>query len=491
MTRQPTGTVVQLMGVLSGTFSGSTWDPWRAVLKAAFALELSEAERATVTELTKREVLPTAPVRELWLFIGRRSGKSIIAALQAVWATCCRSYRLAVGEVGIFMVLAADRKQARVIKRYISGLLHSHPALEALIANETADAIELTNGLTIEIHTCSYRSLRGYTCIGAAVDEVAFWQSEDSANPDREVLLALRAAMASQPEAMLVGLTTTYARRGEVWRIYEQHFGNDGSADVLVVNGPTRALNPTISQRIIDAAYEEDPIAAAAEFGGEFRRDVETYLSREALDAVVMRGRLEQPPEAKHHYMAFVDAAGGSGKDSMTLAIAHREGDQAVLDCVRETRPPFSPDATVEAFSTLLASYRITRLTGDRYAGSWPAERFEKHGVSYTPSQLTRSEIYQAFAPAVTSQRIELLDHPKVIRQLLNLERKTSRSGKDVIDHPPGRGSGSHDDLSNVVAGVSQLLLARQPPACTGFPIGVPKADPWPQWAEPARGRYF
>ena len=88
----------------------------------------------------------------------------------------------------------------------------------------------------------------------------------------------------------------------------------------------------------------------------------------------------------------------------MTLAIAHREGDQAVLDCVRETRPPFSPDATVEAFSTLLASYRITRLTGDRYAGSWPAERFEKHGVSYTPSQLTRSEIYQAFAPAVTSR---------------------------------------------------------------------------------------
>ena len=271
-----------------------------------------------MTELTKREVLPTAPVRELWLFIGRRSGKSIIAALQAVWATCCRSYRLAVGEVGIFMVLAADRKQARVIKRYISGLLHSHPALEALIANETADAIELTNGLTIEIHTCSYRSLRGYTCIGAAVDEVAFWQSEDSANPDREVLLALRAAMASQPEAMLVGLTTTYARRGEVWRIYEQHFGNDGSADVLVVNGPTRALNPTISQRIIDAAYEEDPIAAAAEFGGEFRRDVETYLSREALDAVVMSGRLEQPPAATHHYVAFVDAAGGSGKEAIS-----------------------------------------------------------------------------------------------------------------------------------------------------------------------------
>src|SRR5262249_12923693 len=152
-------------------------------------------------------------VRELWLLLGRRSGKSILAALLAVWATCCCTYTLAPGEVGIFIVIAADRKQARVIKRYISGLLRAHPSLEALIETETAEAIWLTNGLCIEIHTCSYRSLRGYTCIGAAVDEVAFWDSEDSANPDKEVLVALRAAMASVPEAMLVALSSVYARR--------------------------------------------------------------------------------------------------------------------------------------------------------------------------------------------------------------------------------------------------------------------------------------
>jgi hypothetical protein len=33
------------------------------------------------------------------------------------------------------------------------------------------------------------------------VDEVAFWSVEDSANPDREVLVALLAAMASVPDA--------------------------------------------------------------------------------------------------------------------------------------------------------------------------------------------------------------------------------------------------------------------------------------------------
>src|SRR3954464_1944705 len=150
-------TILALMTrVLGSAFSGSSWDTWRIVLRAAFALDLTADERAIVTELTQRETLPSSPVRELWLLLGRRSGKSIIAALLAVWATCCRTYKLSPGEVGIFMIIAADRSQARVIKRYIAGLLRSHPSLEALIENETTEAITLTNGLCIEIHTCSF-----------------------------------------------------------------------------------------------------------------------------------------------------------------------------------------------------------------------------------------------------------------------------------------------------------------------------------------------
>jgi hypothetical protein len=143
----------------------------------------------------------------------------------------------------------------------------------------------------------------GYTCIGAAVDEVAFWSVEDSANPDKEVLVALRAAMASVPEAMLIGLTSVYARRGEVWRIFEKHFGKN-SPDVLVVNGPTRTMNPTIDEKVIAAAYEDAPMAATAEYGAEFRRDVEMFLPLEALDAVRMVGRFELPHQAAQTYVA-------------------------------------------------------------------------------------------------------------------------------------------------------------------------------------------
>ena len=444
--------------VLGSTFVGESWNTWRTVLKAAHALPVTEDERAMLERLTGRETLLDVPCRELWLLLGRRSGKSIIAALLAIYATTCRSYALAPGEVGVFMVIAADRKQARVIKRYVSGLLRSHPSLEVLVEKETAEAIWLTNGLCIEIHTCSFRSLRGYTVIGAACDEIAFWDDDDSANPDREVLIALRAAMASVPDAMLVALTSVYARRGEVWRTFEKHFGRP-STDVFVVNGATTTMNPTITQRLIDAAYEDDPIAAAAEYGAEFRRDVEVFLPPEELDAVRIVGRFELPFAEAHRsrYVAFVDPAGGTGHDSMTMAIAHDANGRAVLDLVREVKPPFSPEATVAEFAAVLKAFQLSTATSDRYAGSWPTEAFRKVGITVEPSTRTKSEIYQAVLPQVMSGSCELLDHARQLKQLGALERRTARGGKNSIDHAPRQ----HDDVANAAAGALVLVVLR------------------------------
>jgi hypothetical protein len=169
---------------------------------------------------------------------------------------------------------------------------------------------------------------------------------------------------------------------------------------------------------------------------------------------VTMADRLELPPMTGTTYTAFVDPSGGS-QDSMTLAISHRDRDGiGVLDCLREVRAPFSPESVVEEFVTTLRQYRVTTVHGDRYAGEWPRERFDKRGITYRPSERTKSEIYQAFAPLVNGGRCELLDHAVLARQLQGLERKTSRAGKDSIDHGP-RG---RDDIANAAAGA--LVLA-------------------------------
>jgi hypothetical protein len=142
------------------------------------------------------------------------------------------------------------------------------------------------------------------------------------------------------------------------------------------------------------------------------------------------------------------DPSGGSS-DSMTLAVSHMEGDRVVLDCVRERKPPFSPDAVAKEFSDTIKSYGIASCRGDRYGGMWPRERFTVHGVDYQIAGQTASEIYLTLLPLLNSGRCELLDLPRLTGQLCALERRTARAGRDVVDHPPS----GHDDVINAAAG--------------------------------------
>lgn len=152
------------------------------------------------------------------------------------------------------------------------------------------------------------------------------------------------------------------------------------------------------------------------------------------------------------------DPSGGSA-DSMTLAIAHRQDGVAVLDAVREVRPPFSPESVVTDFCALLKTYRLHEVTGDRYAGEWPRERFREHGVSYKLSEKTASEIFTNCLPLLNSKKVELLDVPRLAVQLCNLERRTARAGRDSISHP----GGGHDDIAVSACGALLLVGTRLP----------------------------
>jgi len=427
-----------------------SWHAWEAFLSALFGLKLTKEQLAIYREHTGRKQPPKAQAQEGWLIVGRRGGKSRIAALVAVYLACFRDYTgvLAPGERGTLPVIASDRQQARTVFRYITGLLDKVPMLAQMIENRTQNSIELTNRVTIEVHTASFRAIRGYTIIAAVCDEIAFWRSDESANPDSEILNGLRPGMATIPGALLLCISTPYARRGALWNAYRNHYGRDGDP-VLVWTAATRAMNPTVDERVIADAYGQDEVAAAAEYGAEFRRDVETFISREAVEGVVLPGRRELPPVRGVQYVAFVDPSGGS-QDAMTLAIAHNQDGRAVLDALRERKPPFSPEGVVQEFAELLKTYGVTTVTGDRYAGEWPRERFREHGIAYGVSEQSKSELYAALLPAINSCRVELLDLLRLNSQLLGLERRTSRGGRDTIDHGPG----GHDDIVNAVAGV-------------------------------------
>jgi hypothetical protein len=433
--------------LLGGAFAGTSWDRWKAVLKAALAEPMNDTEQALFRTVAERDP-PTRRVKELWCIAGRRAGKDSIASAAATVAAL-HDYRayLRPGERATVLCLAVDRDQAKIVHRYVKAHF-KNPLLSPLVERDNQWGLELANQNEIIIGTNSFRATRGRTLACVILDEVAFWRSEESANPDREVYDAIVPGLVTLPGSLLIGITSPYRRSGLAFEKWRKSYAT-GDADILVVKGPSRTFNTQIPQRVIDAALERDPEAASAEWLGEWRNDLSDFIDRDVVESVVVQGRFELPPVAGLSYVGFVDPSGGSS-DSMTVSVAHRDqSGRAVLDAVRERKPPFSPSIVVEEFAALLKGYGVSTITGDRYAGEWPREQFSKHGITYQPSVRVKNEIYRDALPLLNSKQVELLDNQRLVSQLCSLERRTWRGGKDTIDHPVG----AHDDVANAAMG--------------------------------------
>ena len=438
-------------------FSGPTWDVWHAVHKAADGLPLTTAELALFQSVAGNRAPPTRRVRELIELCGRRSGKSHTTAARVAYEAVFRDYRhlLKPGELGSILDFATDRAQAKIAIGYLRGFFREIPMLANMVARETADDLELTNGVVITVCTNDYRRPRGRTIVCAVFEESAFYNDAESANPAGELYNAVLPGMLTIPGAMLIAPSTGWRRTGWFFEKVQQSYGMD-DPDVLVIKGTSLELNPGLNAEIIAASISADP-AAEAEWSGGFRSDLESYAAREVVEAATEWGCHARAPRQYTQYVAFVDpsgSGGGGNADSYTWAVAHEEDGIAVLDHISEVRPKFSPEQVTKECALLLKTYGITAVHGDAYAGEWPREQFAKHGITYVVSDRNRSEIYVELLPALNSGRVRLLEDKRLMSQLLGLERRAGRSGKDAINHAPG----AHDDIINAAAGA--LILA-------------------------------
>ncbi len=448
--------------IFGAILDGESWAAWRVLLIAAMGEELTEAEREIFRDLTGRDREPLERCEELWCIIGRRGGKTRAVAVLAAYLAALVDWSdvLAPGERAVIPIMSASLWQAQKSRQYLSGIFADVPALARLKTGETSDTINLSTRVDIECRPASFRTIRGGTAVAIIADEAAFWRSDDSANPDKEILDGARPMLATTG-GLLAVISSPYARRGEVYATFKRDFGPKGDPKILVAKAPSRTMNPSLPASVVDRAYARDAATASAEYGAEFRSDVETFISREVVESCVTAGIFERPPQPSVRYIGFVDPSGGSA-DDMALAIAHREGERhketIILDCVRVVRPPFSPDAVAHEFAETLRSYRVSNVTGDRYGGEWPRERLAAHGVRYEVTTRVKSDIYREVLPLINAGRVDLLDHPKLVNQLASLERRTARGGRDSIDHPPG----AHDDIANAVAGALVLAATKR-----------------------------
>src|SRR5271169_1476109 len=318
--------------LLGGVFDGESWKPWRTLLLAAMGEELTEDERPVFKKFTGREREPGRRVEEFVGVKGRRAGGSYAGGKVVIpyLAGLCQHPSLVRGERGVLLCVTADQRQADVILDYADASFRASPVLSQLIEARTQRELRLNNGIDIEVRAADYRRLRGLTFIAVIADEVAFWSSDCSANPDDEILNAVRPGLATTGGPLFM-ISSPYARKGELWRTFNKHFGPNGDPLIMVAKGASRDFNSTLPQSVVDRALERDAAAASAEYGAEFRRDIEGFVSIEAVTACVSTGVYERAYQRGVTYRGFVDPSGGSA-DSFTLCIGHMNyGKQTVI----------------------------------------------------------------------------------------------------------------------------------------------------------------
>ena len=443
--------------LMGDTFQGESWEAWRAILSGTFAIPMEPKRSRLFSSLAGGRTAPKSRARELWVVAGRRSAKTQTAGatavdLATVGATITGlANKLSPGERGVIALLAVDRQQAKVALGYIRGMIENSPVLAGMVEKMNTEGIEFTNHVSIEVHTNSFRAIRGRTLLAVLMDEVAFFRNDSSATPDKETYRAAIPALATT-DGLLIGFSSPYSKRGLLYEKYRKHDGQ--CDDVLVVQGATTDFNPTLNTRIIEEALQDDPEAAQAEWLGQFRNDVEAFVSREVIESLMRSSPLELPYDNQYSYFSFVDSAGG-GQDEFTMAIGHMEKNTVVVDLVRGQRG--TPSVIVEEYTAILKTYKILEVHGDRYGGSWPRDEFQKWRIEYKTSEQAKSGLYQDTLPMLNSGRVELPPDDRLMLQFMGLERRTSRSGRDSIDHAPN----GHDDRANAVAGLIAHTLHR------------------------------
>jgi hypothetical protein len=454
--------------LLGPFFAGPSWSTWRTVIKAMFAEKMSAAEIETFRSVAERDP-PPQPVSEAVFIAGRGAGKdsvaTSIATNIAVNFDPSRA-RLRPGEQALVMLLAVDRAQAAIAFNYIKGYFEEVPALAKLVRHVGVDSIELCNRVVIEVHTNSYRSVRGRSLLACIMDEVAFWRSEDSASPDVETHGAVQPSLARVKGSMLILISSAHRRSGLLYQKWKDAYGKN-DPDILVVRGSTLQFNPLFDAKVIDRQIAQDPALYRAEYLSEWRDDLSSFISRDLLEAAVDIGVLVRPPVTDTKYFAFADPSGGA-HDSFTLGVAHRDRDGCiVLDMLYERHAPFNPSEVTAEIAALLKTYHCSHVVGDKYAAKWVIEAFAKVGIVYRHSDVDRSMIYLDALPLFTSGRVRLIDNSRLISQFAALERRTFPTGRDRVDH----GRSGRDDLCNACAGA--LVLAARPPV-DDVPIVMP-----------------
>ncbi len=408
----------------------------RAAVKAIYGLPLDDEEMVIYRKATGRSEYPRVEQDEATFICGRRAGKTSRVACGIAIFEAFRLHGVPTGEHAYIAIVAPVKRQAKIAFRFLRNFLLDSPLLKKYVLKIHKDEIELSNGVIIACWPCNLVTVRGSSVICAILDEVAFWQHEEtSANPEAEVLDALRPSMATLSNTKLIKISTPFRKEGLLWDEYQRR----NELGHFVWQLSSAEMNPSISAAFLEKQRNRGEEKFRREYLAEFTDHVSRWINSNVLDACIAKGTTELPPRKGVRFVAAVDPA--FKRDDFALCIAERANDGTISLALLRTwtgkpNEPLGFEAVCREIARILKSYGINTLVGDQHCAAVIAQAFLKLGINYrefTFTTASKMDLFTNVKHLLLQRQIQLLDDPELLRQLRGLEEHRTSSGNVEI----------------------------------------------------------
>ena len=378
------------------------------------------------------------PARQLVLRVGRRGRKSetlcLVGVLEARWG----DHPVPNGDVGVVAVVSVDLREAgerlRVIDSLLTWLDIPHKTTARAIKLET---IEGRPEIEFRTYAATMGGVRGFTCICAILDEVAFWKDVDTgANPATEVIESLRPAMVAMPNARMflssspMGMLDAHA----------DAFAQGDSDGQMVAFAPTWLANPSVTKEATRFLCTNEQ-RWQREYGAiPMEGFEESLLSSSMLDKCTRSGPMFLPREPGCVYVAGMDP--GFTRNPWTLAISCLRwvGEKLTRSIVGVWQwqgtpsKPNEPEAVLKAVASIVKPYGIEVIESDQY------ERFGLNTIAQRPdiglyvrvsarSAAERLAMYESIVTQMSDGEIDLPPDKQLRADLLGIRQKLTPNG--------------------------------------------------------------
>jgi phage terminase large subunit-like protein len=400
--------------------------------------------------------------------VGRRSGKTTIAALVCLWDALLRPELDAMvrpGERRFAVAVAVNQAQARVLLAAARSIVERSPVLAGLLEGATEDRLEFTlpSGArtAVAAFPCTSRGARGWPISCLVLDEYAHHVSPEDGEGGHQTAERLWQAMVPataqfREHARVLALSTPFGSTGTFSTLFQQASSGE-LPDATAFQLPTRAVNPTVDAAFLEREERRDPDGFAQEYGAQFLAGGAAYLD---LERATIADRAELRPDDVTHCVAGLDPSFSS--DPLGLSIVGRPHDPAQrnrlrLALTRAWAPPRKKadsfeerraieDAVLDEVAAVCKRYRVWRVVTDQYMSRSVVDRLQRHGLAVRIETLTASSKTEAFGELrarLYDQTLELYRDPDLLAELKRLRTKFSAGSSSVVTPRVGR---SHCD---------------------------------------------